>query len=129
MLSVSDFGVVLSTQVDGLSLKSVEYCVCDEADRLFEMGFLEQVGWAKCAGVTRVDGACFTACLIWHMSHGATAMARSLARCLAFEPSPLGNSSFELSRHGIGILLEPGPRVGILINCQHKPAIWYSMVN
>lgn len=30
-------------QVDGLSLKMVEYCVCDEADRMFEMGFLEQV--------------------------------------------------------------------------------------
>lgn len=29
-----------------MSLRSVEYCVCDEADRLFEMGFMAQVGRA-----------------------------------------------------------------------------------
>jgi superfamily II DNA/RNA helicase len=27
-----------------MSLRTVEYCVLDEADRLFEMGFMEQVG-------------------------------------------------------------------------------------
>jgi ATP-dependent RNA helicase DDX54/DBP10 len=26
-----------------MSLRTVEYCVLDEADRLFEMGFMEQV--------------------------------------------------------------------------------------
>ena len=30
-------------EVDGLSLKSVEVCIMDEADRMFEMGFKEQV--------------------------------------------------------------------------------------
>jgi hypothetical protein len=31
-------------EVAGFSLGAVEYCVFDEADRLFEMGFAEQVG-------------------------------------------------------------------------------------
>jgi ATP-dependent RNA helicase DDX54/DBP10 len=31
-------------EVDGMNLRTVEYCVFDEADRLFEMGFSEQVG-------------------------------------------------------------------------------------
>ena len=31
-------------EVTGLSLKTVEYVVLDEADRMFEMGFMEQVG-------------------------------------------------------------------------------------
>ncbi|KAJ9529743.1 hypothetical protein QJQ45_014516 [Haematococcus lacustris] len=30
-------------EVEGLGLRSVEYCVVDEADRMFEMGFAEQV--------------------------------------------------------------------------------------
>ncbi|KAK9809034.1 hypothetical protein WJX72_008211 [[Myrmecia] bisecta] len=30
-------------EVEGMSLRSVEYCVFDEADRLFEMGFAEQI--------------------------------------------------------------------------------------
>ncbi|GLC45028.1 hypothetical protein PLESTB_001460900 [Pleodorina starrii] len=30
-------------EVEGLSLRAVEYCVCDEADRMFEMGFIAQV--------------------------------------------------------------------------------------
>ncbi|GLI58727.1 hypothetical protein VaNZ11_000480 [Volvox africanus] len=30
-------------EVDGLSLRAVEYCVVDEADRMFEMGFIAQV--------------------------------------------------------------------------------------
>ncbi|GFR43623.1 hypothetical protein Agub_g4722, partial [Astrephomene gubernaculifera] len=30
-------------EVEGLSLRCVEYCVCDEADRMFEMGFISQV--------------------------------------------------------------------------------------
>lgn len=30
-------------EVTGLSLRAVEYAVLDEADRLFEMGFMEQV--------------------------------------------------------------------------------------
>lgn len=30
-------------EVDGMSLKTVEYVVMDEADRLWEMGFAEQV--------------------------------------------------------------------------------------
>ena len=30
-------------EVDGMSLKSVQYCVFDEADQLFEMGFAEQL--------------------------------------------------------------------------------------
>lgn len=30
-------------EVDGLGLRTVEYCVMDEADRLFEMGFMDQV--------------------------------------------------------------------------------------
>ncbi|GFH29023.1 DEAD-box ATP-dependent RNA helicase 29, partial [Haematococcus lacustris] len=29
-------------EVEGLGLRSVEYCVVDEADRMFEMGFAEQ---------------------------------------------------------------------------------------
>lgn len=31
-------------EVVGMSLRGVEYCVLDEADRLFEMGFADQVG-------------------------------------------------------------------------------------
>ena len=30
-------------EVEGMSLRAVEYAVFDEADRLFEMGFAEQV--------------------------------------------------------------------------------------
>lgn len=30
-------------EIDGMSLKAVQYCVFDEADRLFEMGFAEQL--------------------------------------------------------------------------------------
>lgn len=30
-------------EVEGLSLKAVQYCVFDEADQLFEMGFAEQL--------------------------------------------------------------------------------------
>ena len=30
-------------EVEGMSLKSVQYCVFDEADQLFEMGFAEQL--------------------------------------------------------------------------------------
>ncbi len=37
-------------EVQGMSLKAVEYCVLDEADRLFEMGFAEQVGSALLQG-------------------------------------------------------------------------------
>ncbi len=37
-------------EVEGMSLRSVEYCVCDEADRLFEMGFMAQVGAAAWRG-------------------------------------------------------------------------------
>lgn len=36
-------GGFCTLQVEGMSLRSVEYCVLDEADRLFEMGFMEQV--------------------------------------------------------------------------------------
>jgi len=35
--------VHLLTEVEGLSLRTVQYCVFDEADRLFEMGFAEQI--------------------------------------------------------------------------------------
>jgi superfamily II DNA/RNA helicase len=34
-------------EVTGLSLRAVEYAVLDEADRLFEMGFMEQVRACK----------------------------------------------------------------------------------
>lgn len=30
-------------EVEGMTLRTVEYCVFDEADRLFEMGFMEQL--------------------------------------------------------------------------------------
>lgn len=30
-------------EIEGMSLKAVQYCVFDEADRLFEMGFAEQL--------------------------------------------------------------------------------------
>ena len=30
-------------EVEGMSLQSVQYCVFDEADQLFEMGFAEQL--------------------------------------------------------------------------------------
>jgi ATP-dependent RNA helicase DDX54/DBP10 len=30
-------------EIEGMSLRAVEYCVFDEADRLFEMGFAEQI--------------------------------------------------------------------------------------
>ena len=30
-------------EVEGMSLKSVQYCVFDEADQLFEMGFADQL--------------------------------------------------------------------------------------
>lgn len=30
-------------EVEGMSLRTVEYCVFDEADRLFEMGFAAQL--------------------------------------------------------------------------------------
>lgn len=30
-------------EIEGMSLRAVEYCVYDEADRLFEMGFAEQM--------------------------------------------------------------------------------------
>lgn len=30
-------------EIEGMSLRAVEYCVFDEADRLFEMGFAEQL--------------------------------------------------------------------------------------
>ena len=30
-------------EVEGMSLRTVEYCVFDEADRLFEMGFASQL--------------------------------------------------------------------------------------
>jgi ATP-dependent RNA helicase DDX54/DBP10 len=30
-------------EIEGMSLRSIEYCVFDEADRLFEMGFAEQL--------------------------------------------------------------------------------------
>ena len=33
----------LLTEVEGLSLRTVQYCVFDEADRLFEMGFADQI--------------------------------------------------------------------------------------
>ena len=32
------------SEVEGMGLRTVEYVVFDEADRLFEMGFAEQVG-------------------------------------------------------------------------------------
>ena len=35
--------VHLLTEVEGLSLRTVQYCVFDEADRLFEMGFADQI--------------------------------------------------------------------------------------
>jgi superfamily II DNA/RNA helicase len=31
-------------EVEGLNLRAVEYLVLDEADRMFEMGFKDQVG-------------------------------------------------------------------------------------
>ncbi len=40
-------------EIDTLSLSSVEYAVFDEADRLFEMGFAEQVCGCGC-GCVRV---------------------------------------------------------------------------
>ena len=46
-------------EVEGLSLRAVEYCVCDEADRMFEMGFIAQVrrGQAGC-GAVRCGARC-----------------------------------------------------------------------
>jgi hypothetical protein len=40
-------------EVVGMSLRTVEYCVFDEADRLFEMGFSDQVGSATRRWCTR----------------------------------------------------------------------------
>lgn len=43
-------------EVEGMSLKAVEYLVFDEADRLFEMGFSEQLKEAR--GHGRGRGLC-----------------------------------------------------------------------
>lgn len=41
-------------EVTGLSLRAVEYAVLDEADRLFEMGFMEQVRICGCVCAARM---------------------------------------------------------------------------
>ena len=46
-------------EVTGLSLRTVEYAVLDEADRLFEMGFMEQVREAELLGQHPVPLALF----------------------------------------------------------------------
>ena len=50
MLEGVDMGIVTTgrlmhhlKEVEGMSLRTVEYCVFDEADRLFEMGFASQL--------------------------------------------------------------------------------------
>lgn len=51
------------SEVEGMSLRGVEYIVFDEADRLFEMGFADQLkqvgGWGcrvQCVGQLGVEG-------------------------------------------------------------------------
>ena len=42
-------------EVEGLNLRTVEYLVLDEADRMFEMGFKDQVGMRE-GGVRCMSG-------------------------------------------------------------------------
>ena len=69
-------------EVEGMSLRTVEYCVFDEADRLFEMGFAAQLRdiLAKMNESRQVSipSSPHTLLLLGHVSYGCC-LARFLA--------------------------------------------------
>lgn len=67
-----------------MTLRGVEYVVFDEADRLFEMGFadqLKQVGRACGGAGGRVDGqpACSASACVVHKGQGCSVRIRACA--------------------------------------------------